>query len=177
MDWELIFIVVAIVYSIWSEANKQKKEEQNIDFDFSELSSIDDLIQQNQNSVVTGASQQDSAFTVSRNKKNKREKRRRKENAAPVTQDTQPVFERVNYDQIEGRTDVDYDKTPDLALIPEAEMQAAFLSKKLVSDQQSRHTSLGRQTIVQAFIMSEVMKRYDINRIYERIPGIRDDLE
>ena len=39
---ELLVIILVLVYSVWSEVNKTKKEE-NVDIDFSELSSLDDF--------------------------------------------------------------------------------------------------------------------------------------
>jgi len=39
---ELLVIVLVLVYSVWSEVNK-KKQEENVDIDFSELASLDDF--------------------------------------------------------------------------------------------------------------------------------------
>ena len=34
---------------------------------------------------------------------------------------------------------------------------------------------LSRQDLLKTFVLSEVLQRYNINRIYERIPGIRSE--
>ena len=35
--------------------------------------------------------------------------------------------------------------------------------------------SIGREDLLKSFIISEVMQRYDINRIYSRIPSVKSD--
>ena len=35
--------------------------------------------------------------------------------------------------------------------------------------------SIGREDLLKSFVMSEVLQRYDINRIYSRIPSIKSD--
>lgn len=40
---------------------------------------------------------------------------------------------------------------------------------------QETKIKIGREDLLKSFIMSEVLQRYDINRIYSRIPPIKED--
>ena len=41
--------------------------------------------------------------------------------------------------------------------------------------QERPKVTIGREDLLKSFIMSEVLQRYDINRIYSRIPSIKKD--
>ena len=45
----------------------------------------------------------------------------------------------------------------------------------VVSYAQQNQIKIGREDLLKSFIMSEVLQRYDINRIYSRIPPIKND--
>lgn len=45
----------------------------------------------------------------------------------------------------------------------------------VVSYTQETKIKIGREDLLKSFIMSEVLQRYDINRIYSRIPPIKTD--
>ena len=45
----------------------------------------------------------------------------------------------------------------------------------VVSYTQQPQIKIGREDLLKSFIMSEVLQRYDINRIYSRIPPIKND--
>ncbi len=42
-------------------------------------------------------------------------------------------------------------------------------------EQVQSHIKMGREDLLKSFIMSEVLQKYDINRIYSRIPSIKTD--
>ncbi len=45
----------------------------------------------------------------------------------------------------------------------------------VLSQQEKPKITIGREDLLKSFIMSEVLQRYDINRIYSRIPAIKKD--
>ncbi|MBR4329000.1 MAG: hypothetical protein IKP71_04040 [Candidatus Riflebacteria bacterium] len=45
----------------------------------------------------------------------------------------------------------------------------------VVAYTQETKVKIGREDLLKSFIMSEVLQRYDINRIYSRIPPIKED--
>ena len=45
----------------------------------------------------------------------------------------------------------------------------------VVVQNQETKVKIGREDLLKSFIMSEVLQRYDINRIYSRIPPIKED--
>ena len=45
----------------------------------------------------------------------------------------------------------------------------------VVTRVQETKVKIGREDLLKSFIMSEVLQRYDINRIYSRIPSIKND--
>ncbi len=48
-------------------------------------------------------------------------------------------------------------------------------SEPVVAYTQETKIKIGREDLLKSFIMSEVLQRYDINRIYSRIPPIKED--
>jgi hypothetical protein len=46
---------------------------------------------------------------------------------------------------------------------------------EMASKQSSQGVSFEREDILKAFVMKELMQRYDLNRIYERIPAAKFD--
>lgn len=181
---EFFIIVIAIVYSIWSEINK-KKQEKDLDFDFSELSSIDDFLKKKDSPPSSmpmtrdlsreqniGQAQQ-KTLLEKENQKRARQKNRKQEN------EFIPLTGQQNYDRKNSPKRANYDK------LSSQSQEGSFQQPLLDSDgwperkarEQSVDITFNRNSLVQAFIMSEVLNRYDINRIYERIPGVRIDEE
>jgi len=48
-------------------------------------------------------------------------------------------------------------------------------SEPVAARVQETKVKIGREDLLKSFIMSEVLQRYDINRIYSRIPSIKND--
>ncbi|MBP5469892.1 MAG: hypothetical protein J6Z11_11690 [Candidatus Riflebacteria bacterium] len=46
---------------------------------------------------------------------------------------------------------------------------------QVLPQQEKPKVTIGREDLLKSFIMSEVLQRYDINRIYSRIPSIKKD--
>jgi cytochrome c biogenesis protein ResB len=86
---ELLVIVLVLVYSVWSEVNKAKKDE-NVDIDFSELSSLDDFFKN------TGSQPAQKVSTPSGASKKPAQQRSKKQPAAKR--------DAVNYDDLPGLT-------------------------------------------------------------------------
>lgn len=200
MDW--LIIIIAIVYSIWSEVNK-KKEEENIDFDFSDLSSIEDFIKKDNpkarpvapatadNSPLSQSSHQERINKRQMQKKSGRSTFGDPDNASELQSsidlpDHLKLPELVNYDRKEVKKPVNYDQSDSMtgvctsqtlsAKLEQQRAQVAFLEGQTQAPA-PLNVTMNRNNLIQAFIISEVMTRYDINRIYERVPGVRKDDE
>lgn len=159
---ELVIIVLAIIFSIWSEVNKKKKEK-DLDFDFSDLSSIEDFVK-GKSSPSPGSSGMHASNAgmmgpTALEKQEKKQKRSRKKRK-------------------KRKEEVD---TGSLELPPlkpeETHVPSSFAGKASFSGSDDNNFSFNRKTLIQAFILSEAMNRYDINRIYERVPDVRRDDE
>ncbi|MEW6709196.1 MAG: hypothetical protein AB1403_05170 [Candidatus Riflebacteria bacterium] len=175
---EFVLIVIAIVYSVWSEIQKQK-EEKNLDFDFSDLSSVDDFLKK---------SPDQKAGQVNKAGNKTRKKSEKKASSPPSIQDHGELKvpenlrlpEPINHDQT-SRPEVNYDDLKPVTGIDRNQTLAEKLKTAPLppisgqTQPQSINLGFNREKLIQAFIMSEVMTRYDINRIYERIPGVNND--
>ncbi|MFZ5950043.1 MAG: hypothetical protein ACOYXC_05035 [Candidatus Rifleibacteriota bacterium] len=175
---EFVIIVIAIVYSVWSEIQKQK-EEKNLDFDFSDLSSVDDFLKK---SPDQKAGQADKPGNKTRKKSEKKGaspssieehgELQLPENfklPAPLNHDMTSRPE-VNYDELNSLTGVDRNQT-----LADKLKNSSLPTTRNQAPPQSINLGFSREKLIQAFIMSEVMTRYDINRIYERVPGVSND--
>lgn len=216
---EVVIVIIALIYSVWSEIQK-KKQEEDANIDFSELTTLDDFFK----TPGGGAGQ---AVDIDNTAKRAREKRaKKKKQPAPAYE--QPVAEaglaampargEVNYDQMPsletkgyessfGRVEVNYDELPALTgrnyeaqagraevnydampavsgrtnyedEVPEARASTMVRLTSTDDDSEHRHRDsfrLNRQDLLKTFVLSEVLQRYNINRIYERIPGIRSE--
>ncbi len=216
---EVVIVILALVYSVWSEIQK-KKQEEDANIDFSELTTLDDFFQ----TPGGGAGQ---AADIDNTAKRAREKRaKKKKSSTPaygkplsaaitpmpgrgeVNYDQMPSLEskgyessfgrvEVNYDELPaltgrnyetqaGRAEVNYDELPTVSgrtnyedEIPDA--RVSFMAKSGASTDQNEPRlhhdgfKLSRQDLLKTFVLSEVLQRYNINRIYERIPGIRSE--
>ena len=214
---EIVIVILALVYSVWSEIQKKKQEEDvNINF---ELTSLDDFF----NKPGASGSSGDGAYRPGQKKANKK-----REKAAPVNFDNRPgltsrpenikarnemgvegmptmesrSFQQstesaaVNYDNLPGltsrggrkdspRVEVNYDDLPALTGRTNYEDDVADGALKNTDSAQctshaqvqpvSGRFSLTREDLVKTIVMTEVLQRYNINRIYDRIPGNRSE--
>lgn len=187
---EVVIIILALVFSVWSEINK-KKQEENVDVDFSELSSLDDFFKK-----PAGTSSATSTASSSVNKAGKkhvgkktatgtaakatasgaRDAKRQKK--ADINYDELPALSSRNYDREAAKAEVNYDKLPALSGQVNFESnEDAELEQYPDQDTSSESVnfSFKRNDLLKSFIMSEVLQRYNIERIYDRIPGIKSD--
>lgn len=214
---EFLFIVIAIVFSVWSEVNKKKKEEE-VDIDFSELSSLDDFFKPGQAS--TGGDNRQPKKKPGKNKPDKSMPRQPVSEAinydsmaGPTRQakhrvDKNPRKEEVNYDNMPALTgqvnharasennrkaEVNYDEQATLTGSVNYERDSAFAAGKSMpvaqtsseavsSDTFSENFSVGQfrfgtNDMTKAIILAEVLQRYDMARIYSRIPEFESDFE
>lgn len=171
---EIVIIVLAVVFSIWSEINK-KKQEEDVDLDFSELTSLDDFFKK------SSASAASSPKTLKGSKRS-----RNNSESKSINYDELPSLTGKSYDQEPARPDVNYDALPSLSgqinfeekieneglaaatAVPESAIVAAR------SHEAGRFT-IDRNDLLKSFVMAEVLQRYNISRIYDRIPGIKSD--
>lgn len=204
---ELILVIAAIIYSIWSEVNK-KKEEDNVDINFSELSSLDEFFKPDQKKN-SAAKKKTSQQPVSHKSLNYDEMPGLTRQANYDRAGESNLSEQVNYDRMPGptrkvnrdrskvhREEVNYDKLEAVTAktnyersgvdglpsdhgLPSAridnshgDINSSADQKPLVSKEDLR---FGRNDLLKAFVMSEVMQRYDLNRIYSRIPGVKSE--
>jgi hypothetical protein len=200
---EVLFIIIALVYSVWSEVNK-KKQEENVDIDFSELSSLDDFFQggTRKDSVTGKTADSGRSGKAAGGKKNKKTfavadtgntsakaaatARRDREGInydrlpepsrrISGSHDESVTMESGNYDSTEiltGKTNYDrgsgvtqgangVDGKAD-GRLPQSESAAGS------------HFSMDTNDLARAIIMSEVLQRYDLKRVFARIPDFND---
>jgi len=164
---------------VWSEVAK-KKQEEKVDIDFSELASLDDFFKD------TGSQ---NGNTKSLNSQTKPKKQRSKKRYEPAR--NQDGYDNAFAGQVNQKsvTQINYDELPSLSGVVNYDSMSKDESsydlnedaKKLFSHdhvpvskaQPKAHPiniSFDRESIVKAFVMSEVLQRYDLNRIYSRIP-------
>mgnify|MGYP000911253462 FL=1 len=216
---EVVIVILALIYSVWSEIQK-KKQEEDANIDFSELTTLDDFFK----TPGGGAGQTADIDNTAKRAREKRAKKKKSSGSAyekplsaaitpmpargEVNYDQMPSLEskgyessfgrvEVNYDELPalvgrnyeaeaGRAEVNYDAMPTLSgrtnyedEIPDA--RVSFMAKSGASTDQNEPRlhhdgfKLSRQDLLKSFVLSEVLQRYDINRIYERIPGIRSE--
>ncbi len=214
---EVVIVILALIYSVWSEIQK-KKQEEDANIDFSELTTLDDFFK----APGGGAGQTadiDNTAKRAREKRAKKKKQSTPASAAEASILPMPARGEANYDQLPsleskgyessfGHVEVNYDELPALTgrnyetqasraevsydelptvsgrtnyedNIPEARASAIARSQAVADkpETQPQHDGfkLSRQDLLKTFVLSEVLQRYDINRIYERIPGIRSE--
>ncbi|MGM0599655.1 MAG: hypothetical protein ACQETH_07520 [Candidatus Rifleibacteriota bacterium] len=160
---ELVIIVLAIIFSIWSEVNKKKKEK-DLDFDFSDLSNIEDFVKgksgptpgsSGMHASNAGLMGQTTLEKKERKQKKsrKKQKKRKKEEIDTSSLEFPPLEDNAS-------------------LLPASSKRSSSFS-----DADDNNFAFNRKTLIQAFILSEAMHRYDIDRIYERVPDVRQDDE
>lgn len=194
---ELLVIILVLVYSVWSEVNKTKKEE-NVDIDFSELASLDDFFKDTGTPTAKSSS---APATAQKKHAAMRPKKRSGSGHEAVNYDDMPALTgQVNRDRQEsGKREKNYDELPQLTGMVnydrsenrsenEAGDSLSEKDKKMFALGQTdtqqtstqpkpMHISFDRDSVIKAFVMSEVMQRYEIQRIYARIPGINNTIE
>jgi len=176
---ELVLVIIAIVYSIWSEVNKQKQEK-NVDFDFSELASIDDFLKK-QNEAEALEPLPVSQLPTRQERKNRRQQKKSEPNQnwhSPDHSSGMMHTESQSLMSEQGRREQETGSTLASDSSTGRPAGSSFINPFIrPTEQQDLDLKLDRSNLVKAFIMSEVMTRYDINRIYERVPGVRQDEE
>ncbi len=213
---EVVIIVLALVYSVWSEIQKKKEEDTNIDF--TELTTLDDFFKNSdkpadQNAYLEG---------LTSGSKPKRKAKKKERTAAPeksaavvaretfqpsaeVNYDNLPSLESAGYEAAAGRKEVNYDELPSLtgssyeasakdyesgnfdnlpAVSGRTNYEDGSAGKLPTTPRsgyfpeevpQAPHFAISRDDLLKTVILSEVLQRYNINRIYDRIPGIKSD--
>jgi hypothetical protein len=158
---ELVIIVLAIIFSIWSEVNKKKKES-DLDFDFSDLSSIEDFVKNKSPTPGSSGMHASNAGIMGSTTLEKQEKRQKKS--------------RKKRNKRKEEIDASSLELPPLKA--EENLRSASSGIRQSSSRpDDNNFAFNRKTLIQAFILSEAMNRYDINRIYERVPDVRRDDE
>ena len=183
---ELLVIVLVLVYSVWSEVNK-KKQEENVDIDFTELASLDDFFKD------SGTTTAKKPAAKSASPKPKQKYHAKKAASQPLNYDDYSALTgQVNYERLPEVARSNYDELPQLTgavnydrmsstesaagdQLSEEDRKMFELGRK---EQPARtgvvapQISFDRESVIKAFVMSEVLQRYDLERIYSRIPGI-----
>ena len=152
---EFLIVVIIIIASVYSEMNKQKKE--NGDIDLSDLMSIDDFSV----SKPKKYSSVPTPVTPMPAKKRKKISKSKKDTSTPPMPEDLPVIDHApdTFEKgLEGK--------------PEAKLNC---DNKLTQKSTKVDMRLSREQLIKSFIFSEILQRHDINRIYDRIPSIRED--
>jgi len=217
---EVVIIILALVFSVWSELKKKKEED--ADINFTEMTTLDDFFRQ---SAKNPDKELDLAGLTGKNRSKKTPSKKGKPAAQPVSSAARPVPKQpraeVNYDNMPSlesagyeassrRPEVNYDELPSLTghsaevsardfestnydQLPtvsarqnyesgQSDAQSAFSAANSSqstdwsdSSNRSRPFSISRDDMLKSLILAEVMQRYNINRIYDRIPGVKSD--
>ena len=82
----------------------------------------------------------------------------------------------INYDRSESRSENEAGDS-----LSEKDKKMFAMGQTSTQQTQTQmdpaHISFDRESVIKAFVMSEVLQRYDIQRIYARIPGINNTIE
>ena len=217
---EVVIIILALVFSVWSELKKKKEED--ADIDFTELTTLDDFFRQ---SAKNPDKEIDLEGLTGKNRSKKTASKKnkavvpaavsavrpvRKQPRAEVNYDSMPSLESAGYESSARRAEVNYDELPAVTgrsaeastrdyestnydQLPtvsgrqnyeneesEAQLVAAAASNSHSTDwsnsaNRSGPFSISRDDMLKSLILAEVMQRYNINRIYDRIPGVKTD--
>ncbi len=185
---ELLVIVLVLVYSVWSEVNK-KKQEENVDIDFSELSSLDDFFKDSGTTTAKKPAAKSAASPKPKQKYQTKKAAGQPTNyddysalTGQVNYERKPEIVNTNYDelpQLSGAVNYDRVSREESATGDQLSEEARKMFELGRSEQQVSHDAahpikirFDRDSVIKAFVMSEVLQRYDIERIYARIPGI-----
>ena len=193
---ELLVIILVLVYSVWSEVAK-KKEEEKVDIDFSELASLDDFFKD------TG-SQAGKSATPTPKPQAKPQRPRAKKRAETVSRevnydnlpaltgqlnrDAESTSYKSNYDELPQLTGViNYDRMESRSGNDSEDKLSEETRKLFARELQAQQNvqaqaypiqmTFDRDSVIKAFVMSEVLQRYDLGRIYSRIPDFNQPEE
>lgn len=215
---EVVIIILALVYSVWSELQK-KKQEEDVNIDFSELTTLDDFFKKPSDGSSVSGGNSDGGYK--HGKKQKKPKKQpnssdfqaaaglnpRGAQKAEVSYDDLPSLESKGYESSFGRVEVNYDELPTLTgrnsesqptraevnydELPtltgrtnyeddhedEKSLAAAAVVEQAHSPglSFSNRFTISREDLLKTVVLSEVLQRYNINRIYDRIPGLNSD--
>jgi hypothetical protein len=162
------FIIISII------SNLSKLSSNNsVDDSSSSNPNLDDIFKDIQKfSGQTGSSNTPSTFLPS---KKFRKNDSAKQIAAPSkpTKQTSSVSLTPTVHTDHNCDDVNFDSLPSL----EGGTGSFNLTSEPIAKYSRDDTQInfGREDLVKSFIMSEVLQRYDINRIYSRIPSVKSD--
>ncbi len=212
---EIVIVILALVYSVWSEIQK-KKQEEDINIDFPEVTSLDDFFKSSSASLGTSSSGNAAYRPGKKKRKNVAASHDKKSRFASDTAGIQPQGRAdglslpearrpsdestsVNYDNMPGLTsrgnrddtpkaEVNYDELPSLSGLTNYEDSVADVGVSLTETSAGHHGygsahdrpaagrfTLSREDLLKTIVMTEVLQRYNINRIYDRIPGPRPE--
>lgn len=158
---EYLIVVIFIIASIYSEVNKKKNEDESIDID--DLMSLDNF---------TSSSSHKTSYVPPLPKPNKSRRKILKKKGR------QPPSPSPKLEILEGLPAID--DAPEtfgknLEGSREKEMNWANVLKSNITPDTKLNMNMSQDEIVKAFVFSELMQRYNINRIYDRIPGINEE--
>ncbi len=178
---ELLIVIAVLAYSIWAEVNKSK-EEDKVDVDFSELASLDDFFKDAGNTMPPVKQKHTKKKQPRQSKKPGREAVSYNDFSTMTGTGTgsydelPPLTGVINYDRMESPAK----SSPEEGLSAEArEMFTLGKARAPIRQEEAKlpNISFDRESIIKAFIMSEVLQRYDLERIYSRIPNIQQEQE
>lgn len=169
MGCECIFFAIIIIASIISNINKVKSDSLsnagsdnvNLDDIFNDVMKISNQKSGSSKPLVTPSLPAAQPRRTSRPASRSASQAQRQSLTTPTTHESHNCNE-VNYDKLgslEGGT-------------------GSFNlgnSEPVAASVQETNVKIGREDLLKSFIMSEVLQRYDINRIYSRIPSIKND--
>ncbi len=209
---EIVIVILALVYSVWSEIQK-KKQEEDINIDFPEVTSLDDFFKSNPGTSTSGNAAYRPGKKKRKNVAASHDKKTRfasdaagiqpqgRADGLSLSESRRPFDEStsVNYDNMPGLTgrgnrndtpksEVNYDELPSLSGLTNYEDSVADVGVSLTETNAGHHGygsahdrpaagrfTLSREDLLKTIVMTEVLQRYNINRIYDRIPGPRPE--
>jgi hypothetical protein len=155
---EILLMVLFLIISVISNIKKKPKNIEELDIDFGDIDmSIKPRNTSRSKNAPIDTSIQTSANFSDSEPFNKKASNKGRKKEKPSERER----EREREEQIAKALEVVNDIKRKIATEPAIETKPAV--------------SFGREDLLKAFIMNEVMQRYDLNRIYERIPSFNKD--
>lgn len=165
-------IIIASIVSNLSKVKSNSDDSSNVNLD----DIFNDIVKTSRDSSGSLPSSQRASFPPSNQPVAKQFQRKRtkslpgnvntvsRQSMSSPTIHTDHNCEEVNYDNLgslEGGTG-----SFNLG-VPEEPARTSYREQTKIS--------IGREDLLKSFVMSEVLQRYDINRIYSRIPSVKSD--
>ncbi len=176
---EILIFLGIIIYSIISSSKKNKEAESSVD-----APTLDDIFKEvvktaNQKNVPAPHNGGFGAYIKSVDQNypknasgSQARKKSKKQEVAPSRESlTRPT---VHNEASHNCEDVNYDQMESL-MGKEGSFGLASTPAVSYSAQPVKDFKMTRDDLLKSFIMSEVLQRYDINRIYSRIPAVKSD--